>query len=155
VGRRCPMFGADASAPEGLRAFAEAARRREVFTGRLPFPDLGFEASPASTRPTWVQVTLSPIRNESGEAVGFLVAERDVSADVGRQQRESLEKNRAAMRATVAKLLQEQRPLRERMRDVLATILDGGGFGTARRAAVFSRTPSGRLDHVAAIGDVP
>jgi PAS domain S-box-containing protein len=155
IGRQCPMFGGTDSAHDGLRAFADSARRREVFAGRLPLPRCSPESSPPSVAPIWVQVTLSPIKDESGETLGFVVVERDVTADVCREERESLEKNRAAMRATVAKLLHEQRPLRERMRDVLATILDGGGFGAARRAAVFARTPAGRLDHVAAIGDVP
>ncbi|MBI3846096.1 MAG: CHASE domain-containing protein [Planctomycetes bacterium] len=165
LGQQCGMFRLVEPTHPSYVALSEAIRRREVFSGRLVVPPgcddsasrvvVSNDGSGLPPGAFWAHFTMSPIKDDAGAALGFVVVERDVTEEVRREERQSVEQARAATRATVAKLLQEQRPLQDRVRDALEVILATGTLGIAKRAAVFVRSPGGRLDLLAEVGSVP
>jgi PAS domain S-box-containing protein len=79
----------------------------------------------------WAQSTIAPILDpNSGEVQGYVAVQRDVTSDVAREERQVLEQESAEIRAEIARLLQSQSPIRERLERVLEALTRLQGVAT-------------------------
>ena len=70
----------------------------------------------------WVQSTISPYHAATGDLLGYVAVQRDITVEVIAQQRRAAESFAASLRAEVGQSLQRDKPLRERLDDVLQVL---------------------------------
>ena len=63
------------------------------------------------------------MRNDGGELVGYIEIQRDVTESTERAKKQHRVQEDATARATIAKILQERRPLKDRIQDSLSHLL--------------------------------
>ncbi len=93
-------------------------RSGQVWQGRLRN-----RRKPGSHRPGgdhyWAQSTISPYFAASGELLGYVSVQRDITAEVASERRRAAESFAASLRAEIGRALQLDKPLRSRIDDVL------------------------------------
>ncbi len=118
----------------------------EVWKGRLvnhrklPEPQRPVDPSPASDDSLyWVQLTIAPILGREDSLLGYVAAQRDVTEEVRQEERRALETETAEARAKISQILQDYRPLRDRLDDALAHLLNISGLHIENRGGIFIR----------------
>ncbi|RMD52442.1 MAG: response regulator, partial [Nitrospirae bacterium] len=91
----------------------------------------------------WMQLTIAPIRDENGSLLGYVAIQRDITEEVRREEKQVLEKESADARAKIAQIMQDQRPLRERLRDALSLLLSIRGLEIQNKGGIFIRPIDG------------
>ena len=81
------------------------------------------QSAPPTSRQVIVELTASPLRQEDGRVAGAIVTHRDITDDMQRERRFRWERDHALVRAAISRLLQEQRPLEDRLRDSMRRLI--------------------------------
>jgi PAS domain S-box-containing protein len=133
---------------ETLADMQETLRQGGNWSGRLlnrrkgsaPIRIAG-QADPPDPKEWWAEMSITPIRGENGERLGYVQIQRDISEQVAREAALSMERADADARLRIAELLQEDRPLRERSIQVLDILFGLAAFGLQRKGGMFLRKP--------------
>ncbi|MBK1632025.1 hypothetical protein CKO31_15020 [Thiohalocapsa halophila] len=132
IGRR-PSVLADGSTPESVyRDLWRTITAGEVWAGRL----LNRRHDGDDATAYWAQTTIAPLRDGGGDPWGFVAVQRDVSADVAREQEQAREMRAAELRARIAGILQGSGALDRRLRAVVAALQDLDGLNLNGAALV-------------------
>ena len=109
--------------PAFYRELWAALNRGEVWKGRfLNRRHAGPEGAPGEPELYWGQATISPIRRGDGVLDGFVAVQVDVTEQVRREEGVAVERRAMAAQAKIGQMLQEIRPLEERVDDVVHTL---------------------------------
>ncbi|MFT7671006.1 MAG: PAS domain S-box-containing protein [Planctomycetota bacterium] len=84
----------------------------------------------------WADLSISPIRGEHGEFEGIVAAQRNITEQVRERARDRLLKQQADVRAEVASILQEPKPLDDRIVRALDAMFRVDDFCRERGAAL-------------------
>ncbi len=109
--------------------------RRRVATGN-PLPILG-ETAKRSNKLYWASLSISPMVDDNGEVVAYVAVQRDITEDVLREDRQTLEHHQATARAAIASTLQELKPLEDRLRESIAHLLELGDLEIQKKGGIF------------------
>ncbi|MBK7894158.1 MAG: response regulator [Candidatus Promineifilaceae bacterium] len=96
----------------------------------------------------WAQSINAPIWHDDGDLLGYISIQRDISAEVAREEQQALAKEAAEVKAKVGHILQEQRPLQARFNAVLDELMNMDGMQLAQKAGIFLRQPDSNLLHL-------
>ncbi len=116
--------------------------RRKSY-GPIMLPVLG-QASMENDNLFWIHATISPVLDERGKIVSYVAVQRDITEEVQREEEQQRERNHAAVRAVVARILQEQRPLVERLEMAVSVLLRLDELHMDPRAGIFLRDVENR-----------
>jgi len=102
-------------------------------------------ALPADQKPDpllyWADVSITPIRDEAGANIGYVSIQRDISAEVAREERLALFRLDTEARFAVVEILNQSVPLEERFSKVLDKLLELPYL--VHKGGVFLRDPNG------------
>ncbi len=90
----------------------------------------------------WAQITIAPIYNDDHHLIGYVAIQRDITEQVYREETLAFEREAAEARAAIAHILQEPRPLKERLEQALDRLLATSRLKDDPRAGIFLR-PTG------------
>ncbi|MFN8126988.1 MAG: response regulator [Candidatus Nanopelagicales bacterium] len=99
----------------------QTLRAGKVWQGRLRNrrkPDSG----PSGEEVYWAQSTISPYFSATGNLLGYVSVHRDITAEVAAEQRRAADSFAASLRAEIGQTLQRDKPLTERLDDVLEVL---------------------------------
>ncbi|MEZ4592332.1 MAG: response regulator [Chloroflexota bacterium] len=113
----------------------------------VPLKLLG-QAASETAKVYWAQSINAPIRHDDGELLGYISIQRDISAEVAREEQQALAKEAAEVKARVGHILQEQRPLQIRFNAVLAELINMQGMQMVQKAGIFLRQPDSDQLHL-------
>ena len=91
----------------------------------------------------WAHLTISSIHDENNKTVAYLALQRDVTEEVESEQRQEANRADATARAAIARILQEQRPLEDRMEESLCLLLKLDGLHVQSKGLVFLASSDG------------
>ena len=146
VGQQTNILRSGRMSPAYYEDMWNTLQRGEVWRGRilnrrknaLPLPLLNqTEAPPAELY--WAQSTNAPIRDENGVLLGYVSIQRDITQEVAREQQRAFEQEAAQMKASVSRILQEPRPLKDRFQDVLTHLTRMPDLQVNPQAGIFLR----------------
>jgi PAS domain S-box-containing protein len=127
-------------------AMWENLGRGESWSGRLlnrraggSLQDVGDPSDSDDPRLYWADVTITPIRDETGANVGFLSIQRDVNETVLQEERLALVRGDTTVRLTITEILHGQESLSERFGAVLDTLFALPGLALQQKGGVFLR----------------
>ncbi len=109
--------------------------RRRVSSGD-PLPILG-ETSKRSNKLYWASLSISPMVDDQGDVVAYVAVQRDITDDVLREEQQRLEHDQATARAAIASVLQELKPLKDRLRKSIAYLLELGDLEIQKKGGIF------------------
>ena len=109
--------------------------RRRISSGDL-LPILG-ETAKHSNKLYWASLSISPMIDDQGEVVAYVAVQRDITADVLREEHQKLEHDQATARAAIAAVLQELKPLKDRLRESIAYLLELGDLEIQKKGGIF------------------
>ncbi|VAX39379.1 Two-component system sensor histidine kinase/response regulator hybrid [hydrothermal vent metagenome] len=89
----------------------------------------------------WTQLTISPIFNDQGETIAYVGLHRDVTKEIEQEKRQSRDQDDAIVRASIAQILQEQQPLKNRLQESLSILLSIEGLRFQNRGGFFLTSP--------------
>ena len=89
----------------------------------------------------WAELSVTPIFNHDKTVAGFVQIQRDVTAQMDREQALHEEKQNAAARIIIAEALHQIKPLEERFRMVVDTLLTLKGFNQQQKGIVLLKAP--------------
>src|SRR5690606_34088332 len=84
----------------------------------------------------WVDSTIRPILDPGREVIGFVSVQRDVTDDVLAEDDASFVRDAAEARARIGHLLQQRRPIEDRVGAVLDVLVRMGGAAASGRGGV-------------------
>ena len=93
----------------------------------------------------WAHLTISQIHDDKNETVAYLAIQRDVTEEVEFEKRQEADRNDASARAAIARLLQEQRSLQERMEGSLDLLLKLDGLHIQNKGLIFLSSSDGEF----------
>jgi len=100
------------------------------------------------------EYTSTPVSKE-GELIGAVLTVRDISARLQQEERAERARNAAEAKAAIAKVMQEARPLKERLNTALELLFSMSGTDGPNRGGVFLTHPETKnLELFCARGDV-
>ncbi len=128
-----------------VRTITDTLRQRHAWSGRLlserrsSLPSLPIVGQPARRSPDlyWVDLTVSPIIGSNDEVCGYVASLRDATEAVERECSQRRAEADAAARAEIAKILHQQRPLRDRLSDSVQVLLKLEGMDLQQKGGVF------------------
>ena len=135
----------------------DALRRGERFRGRVlnrkkgaaqKTPDNGVEFSPQTHY--WAETVIAPIRDESGELIGYLSIQTDITEQVMREQAEARRQEMHALLTQLALTMQLDAPLSERLPQLLDALTQHGAIGDGSTLAFWERDGETLRLHTAA-----
>jgi len=85
----------------------------------------------------WAELSATPIFNDQDKTLhGYVQIQRDVSAQIAREEALQLEKQDSIARIVIAETLQQIKPVEERFDQALKTLLDLKGFNLQQKGIV-------------------
>jgi len=84
----------------------------------------------------WAELSVTPILNKDGTIFGYVQIQRDVTAQISKEEELLSEKQDAAARLFIAEILQQIQPLETRYSQVLDILLALKGFDTHQKGGV-------------------
>ncbi|MCA9936828.1 MAG: response regulator, partial [Anaerolineales bacterium] len=149
VGRPPNILSSGQMPEEYLAEMWATMRRGKVWHGRIlnRRKKPANQAQPPDSLLYWVQSTNTPIWDQVRNLLGFVAVQRDITNEVEREKRKAFEQKAAEVKAHVAQVLQQQRPLRDRFDDALTRLVQMKGLGVEQKAGIFLRaTESNHLN---------
>jgi PAS domain S-box-containing protein len=148
VGRTSDVLDSSNTDPQTLLEMQRYLRQGKTWCGRLlnrrkgmaPFNIAG-QATPPDTRDYWAEVCITPIRNNGGALIGYVQIQRDISAQVNKEQALWLENVDTAARLAIAETLQQTLPLQQRFTQVLDILFNLKAFELQRKGGIFLKDP--------------
>jgi PAS domain S-box-containing protein len=120
----------------------------QVWKGRLLHQRKGPEPKPVNGKIPeydplfyWAEVNIAPIRESNDTLLGYVAIERDVTEEVRREEQQALQRETANARAKIAQIMQDQRPINDRLDDALAHLLSIRGLEIQNKGGIFIRPP--------------
>ncbi|MCA9916631.1 MAG: response regulator [Anaerolineales bacterium] len=89
----------------------------------------------------WAQIINAPIWDDAGHLVGYIAIQRDITKEVAQEKQQALAKEAAETKAKIGQILQEQRPLQDRLNDVIQQLMKMQGLNLEEKAGIFLRQP--------------
>jgi PAS domain S-box-containing protein len=123
-----------------------ALQRDERFRGRvlnrkkgvaMKTPDNGVEFSPETHY--WAEAVIAPIHDDSGALLGYLSIQTDITEQVLREQAEARRQELHALLTQLARTLQLDAPLSERLPQLLNALMQRGTIGDGSTLAFWER----------------
>ena len=154
VGENARILQSGKILPETFEEMWSTLTRGEVWTGRLrnkrkprddrrPLPVLNQIKATQDDGMYWAQASISPVRDEDGRLVGYVSVQRDVTTQVEQEEHERAKRVHSEVRASISKLLQEQRPLNDRLRSALKVLLELDDLRLENKAGMFLKPEHG------------
>jgi PAS domain S-box-containing protein len=122
----------------------ETLGRGEPWRGRiLNRRKSGADAS--TTEETfWTESTIAPIQDTSNMVVGYVSTQQDISEKVRFEQEEIIARESAELRAKIGTILQATQPLREKLGQTLALVVDIQGLKLQQKGGIVLRSEGGK-----------
>ncbi len=109
-------------------------------------PAVGHRAKAQEDDIFWAHTSISPIRDNHGNSVAHIAVQRDITEFVAEEKRQKRDRVDSNARAAIAKILQERRPLKERLEESLAVLMKFEGLELQNRGGVFLTPDDGDDD---------
>ena len=120
----------------------------QVWKGRLLNQRKGPEPKPVDGKIPeydpllfWAEVNIAPIRESNDSLLGYVAIERDVTEEVRREEQQAFQRETANARAKIAQIMQDQRPINDRLNDALIHLLSIRGLEIQHKGGIFIRPP--------------
>ncbi|RMH69562.1 MAG: PAS domain S-box protein [Gemmatimonadetes bacterium] len=91
----------------------------------------------------WAQTTIAPIRGDNGDITGYISIQQDITEQVWQEKQEAFRREIAERRATIARILRDQRPLRDRLDEALAQLFSIESLELMNKGGIFLRSQNG------------
>lgn len=102
----------------------------------------------------WVHMTVSPIYDKQGECISYVAVQRDITNKVLNEKKQSQKHLQAIIRARVAKSLQQQTSLKEKLDQVLSALIDIPEFQHLKRGCLYlNNTKTKQCELLSRFGD--
>ncbi len=132
-------------------AIMEALQQGHSWSGRLlsqrkpSLPQLPIVGQHSRQAPNlyWIDLTISPIADADGQPCGYVASLRDATEAVELECAKRRAEADAAARAEIAKILHQQRPLRDRLSDGVRILLELEGMDLQQKGGVFLLSDDG------------
>ncbi|MCA9016384.1 MAG: PAS domain S-box protein, partial [Planctomycetaceae bacterium] len=85
----------------------------------------------------WVQMTVSPIFDQRGECISYVALQRDITEKVLHEKKQAQKHLQAVIRAGVAKSLQQQSTLKNKLQQVLTRLLEVPEYKNLDRGCIY------------------
>jgi PAS domain S-box-containing protein len=148
VGRHLRTLRSSTNLSETYRQMWQRLTRGEAFTGRVQWlrkPNPVDTRMPAEgeddERRYWVQLTIAPIKSDKGEITGYVALLRDATEEVRREEEWEKARESAEIRAAIARKLQEEGPLKQKLDDTLQILFKLGGLAEQRKGGFYLGEP--------------
>lgn len=118
--------------------------RRKVGQGPSGLPLLGQSSRQAKNwleEFRWVHMTVSPIYDKQGDCISYVALQRDITEKVLDEKKQAQKHIQAVIRAGVAKSLQQQTSLKEKLDHVLSALLGISEYQHLRRGCLYLNNP--------------
>lgn len=89
----------------------------------------------------WAEANISPIKEKDGVLLGYVAIMRDVTEEVRREEQQVFQRETANARARIAQIMQDQRPINERLNEALIQLLNIRGLEIQHKGGIFIRPP--------------
>jgi PAS domain S-box-containing protein len=87
----------------------------------------------------WAEISITPIRGETGTNLGFVSIQRDISETVAQEERQALIRLDADVHLAIADILNQSAPLKERFTNVLERLLTLPDLASQRKGGILLR----------------
>ncbi|MFN4241941.1 MAG: ATP-binding protein [Tepidisphaerales bacterium] len=113
-------------------------RRKPSAKGRVALPVLGAGgAGRADDTLYWIDATITPVRGDDGEVTGYVAVQRDVTADVLKEEENRQRLEGAEAKLAVARILAEPAPLPERLKRAVEVVCAMPELAVHNKGGVF------------------
>ncbi len=143
VGRNPKILASGETPRETYTELREALAEGHSWTGRF----LNRRVVAEGSETWWSSATITPMLGEQGEITGFVSVQRDITEVVAQEEEEAHSLEAAEMRAVVARLMAEDRPLQDRIQNVVSTVASMAGAAWQDKVGFFSlNSDAGELE---------
>jgi len=85
----------------------------------------------------WVSAIITPIRDHQDQIIGYVASLQDITAEVQQEKERAFEQETAELKAAVSRTLQEQRPLAEKLHNVIYHLMALESVQLQERGGIF------------------
>ncbi len=110
-------------------------KRKSRPTAELPI--MGQNPKPREDDFYWAHMSISPMLDAQGENIAYISTHRDISYTVTQENQRKRERDDATARAAIAVVLQEQHPLKDRIKNSLTLLMGLEGLEIQNKGGVF------------------
>ncbi len=142
IGRRPHALDSPNACRKTLQAMASALQASKPWTGKVLQRRKG-QAGVADPLEYWAQMTISPIVSATGQLLGYIQIQRDVSAEIEEEAQKAREQQDTQARLKIAQTLTSPKPLKERLTEVLEILFDLPAMALQRKGGLFKRQDEG------------
>ncbi len=127
-----------AALQRGETWYGRICNRRKPSASAAPaLPVLGQTPPPQPDRDFyWAHLTISPVIDD-GRITAYIATQRDITEDVEREKLQRRDRDDASARANIARILQEQGPLKKRLTDSLNLLMQLDQLNIQNKAGIF------------------
>ncbi len=148
IGRQPDVLDSPNADPQTLAEMQRCLQQGSAWNGRLlnrrkgsePFAIAG-QSTPPDTRDYWADVRVTSINNNSGELIGYVQIQHDITDQVNKELALALENADNAARLAISETLQKTLPLQQRFTQVLDILFNLKAFDLQRKGGVFIKDP--------------
>jgi len=146
IGRDPSILDSPKADIETLTNMRKALKKRQTWSGRLlekrkGIPQMRILNETLAPDPLefWAELTITPVLNRDGSAAGYVQIQRDITEQIIRETAQHMENDDTAARLEIARILQQDKSLKERFADVLDVLFELNTFNLQRKAGIFLR----------------
>ena len=126
--------------------WAGVVRYQYKSTTVAPLPIHHQTPKPTTDHLHWVHLTISPMRDDQGELVGYVEIQHDISDLVEKEEKQKRIQEDATARAAIARILQDRQPLKDRIDESLRHLMKLKGLDVQFKGGLFLTSPD--QDHL-------